>query len=155
MKYNHILNKTINKYNNVLFKNAILFEGIEDLKRYFPKLNDETLHKLVALDPTYKGGDQLGKYGKWIIKLFYNTLKNDENKKQYQELLKQYPDGINPKTGQKFQEPVKLPSIQKEDLYKLTNSLKQYDIYKKEIGKPLDAFKTLPELDSVLSNIKN
>lgn len=55
MKYNHILNKTINKYNNVLFKNAILFEGIEDLKRYFPKLNDETLHKLVALDPTYKG----------------------------------------------------------------------------------------------------
>ena len=55
----------------------------------------------------------------------------DNYKKQYQELLKQYPDGINPKTGQKFQEPVKLPSIQKEDLYKLTNSLKQYDIYKK------------------------
>lgn len=65
MKYNHILNKTINKYNNVLFKNAILFEGIEDLKRYFPKLNDETLHKLVALDPTYKGGDQLNY---WLYK---------------------------------------------------------------------------------------
>ena len=55
MKYNHILNKTINKYNNVLFKNAILFVGIVDLYRYFPKLNDETLHKLVALDTTYKG----------------------------------------------------------------------------------------------------
>lgn len=155
MKYNHILNKAINKYNNVLFKNAILFEGIEDLKRYFPKLDEKSLKELVALDPTYKGGDQLGKYGRWIIKLFYNTLKNIDMKKQYSELLKKYPDGINPKTGQKFQEPVLLPSINKEDLYKVTNSLKQYDIYKKEIGKPLDTFKTLPELDSALSNVKN
>lgn len=128
MKYNHILNKAINKYNNVLFKNAILFEGIEDLKRYFPKLDEKSLKELVALDPTYKGGDQLGKYGRWIIKLFYNTLKNIDMKKQYSELLKKYPDGINPKTGQKFQEPVLLPSINKEDLYKVTNSLKQYDI---------------------------
>ena len=155
MKYNQILTKTINKYNNISFKNAVLVEGVSDLVKYFPKLSKEDLQELVALDPTYKGGEQLGKYGKWIIRLFYNTLKNVEAKKQYQQLLKQYPDGINPKTGQKFQEPNYLPSINREDLAKMTNSIKQYDLYKKEIGKPIDAFKTLPELDQAISSIKN
>ena len=155
MKYNQILTKTINKYNNISFKNAVLVEGVSDLVKYFPKLSKEDLQELVALDPTYKGGEQLGKYGKWIIRLFYNTLKNVEAKKQYQQLLKQYPDGINPKTGQKFQEPTYLPSINCEDLAKMTNSIKQYDLYKKEIGKPIDAFKTLPELDQAISSIKN
>ena len=97
MRYNQILNKTINKYNNFLF-NKILNEGIEDIKKYFPKLDEKSLRKLISLDPTYKGGEQLGKYGQWIIRLFYNNIKNIERKKQFNELLQQYPDGINPKT---------------------------------------------------------
>ena len=60
MRYNQILNKTINKYNNFLF-NKILNEGIEDIKKYFPKLDEKSLRKLISLDPTYKGGEQLGK----------------------------------------------------------------------------------------------
>lgn len=86
MRYNQILNKTINKYNNFLF-NKILNEGIEDIKKYFPKLDEKSLRKLISLDPTYKGGEQLGKYGQWIIRLFYNNIKNIERKKQFNELL--------------------------------------------------------------------
>ena len=129
MRYNQILNKTINKYNNFLF-NKILNEGIEDIKKYFPKLDEKSLRKLISLDPTYKGGEQLGKYGQWIIRLFYNNIKNIERKKQFNELLQQYPDGINPKTGQKFEQPKMLPAIKSEDLEKIPNSLKQYEIYK-------------------------
>ncbi len=101
MRYNQILNKTINKYNNFLF-NKILNEGIEDIKKYFPKLDEKSLRKLISLDPTYKGREQLGKYGQWIIRLFYNNIKNIERKKQFNELLQQYPDGIGDKTLQDF-----------------------------------------------------
>lgn len=154
MRYNQILNKTINKYNNFLF-NKILNEGIEDIKKYFPKLDEKSLRKLISLDPTYKGGEQLGKYGQWIIRLFYNNIKNIERKKQFNELLQQYPDGINPKTGQKFEQPKMLPAIKSEDLEKIPNSLKQYEIYKNKIKKPIDLFKTLPELDTELEKIKS
>ena len=42
-------------------------------------------------------------------------------------------------------------SIKDEDLYKIKDSLAKYDIYKKELNTPIDAFKTLPELDKALA----
>lgn len=138
----------------MLMKYIQINEGVEDLQKYFPKMDLDTIKKLIALDPTYKGGDQLGKYGKWILKLAYNNVKNEISKQQYNELLKQYPDGINPKTGQRFQAPIMIPSVKDEDLYKIKPSLKQYDLYKKEIGKPLDSFKSLGELNNAISNIE-
>ena len=151
--------KPINEYKNLseMVQDAkiLLVEGIQELQKYFPKISLDRLQKLMELDPTYKGGDQIGKYGKWILKLVYNNIKNEEMIKSYKLLLKQYPDGINPKNGQKFQEPKLLPSVKDEDIYKFKESLQKYDIYKKEIGKPIDAFQTLPELDKAISEIEN
>ena len=146
-----------NKFNGKSITESVnpLFEGVEDLQKYYPNIPLERLRELIALDPTYKGGDQLGKYGKWIIRLVYNNIKNEEMIKNYKLLLKQYPNGINPKNGQKFQEPNLLPSIKDEDLYKIKDSLAKYDIYKKELNTPIDAFKTLPELDKAISEIEN
>ena len=148
-KHNKLFLENWNNYSNL-----ILCEGVEELQKYFPKMSLETLKKIIALDPTYKGGDELGKYGKWIIKLVYNNIKNSENIKSYKELLKQYPDGINPKNGQPFQKPIMLPAILDEDIYKIPESLKKYELYKKEIKQPIDAFKTLPELDKAISEVE-
>ena len=153
----YLYGKAWNLYNGKKIDESFthLFEGVTDLQKYYPNIPLERLKALIALDPTYKGGEQLGKYGKWIINLVNNKLKNENNQKQFQELLKKYPDGINPKTGQKFQEPAMLPAIDDEDLHKLPDSLKQYNINQKQIGKPLEAFKTLPELDKALAGLKN
>ena len=148
-KHNKLFLENWNNYSNF-----ILCEGVEELQKYFPKMSLETLKKIIALDPTYKGGDELGKYGKWIIKLVYNNIKNSENIKSYKELLKQYPDGINPKNGQPFQKPIMLPAILDEDIYKIPESLKKYELYKKEIKQPIDSFKTLPELDKAISEVE-
>ena len=48
-----------------------------------------------------------------------------------------------------------MPAIKKEDLYKVTDSLKLYDTLKGKINKPITAFKTLPELDTELAKFKN
>lgn len=148
-KHNKLFLENWNNYSNL-----ILCEGVEELQKYFPKMSLETLKKIIALDPTYKGGDELGKYGKWIIKLVYNNIKNSENIKSYKELLKQYPDGINPKNGQPFQKPIMLPAILDEDIYKIPESLKKYELYKKEIKQPIDSFKTLPELDKAITEVE-
>ena len=133
---------------------TLLIEGIADVAKYFPKLDIETIKEVIKLDPTYNGGDQLGKYGKWILKLVYNNVKNNESRQNFQNLMKQYPDGINPKNGQPFQAPKLLPDITNEDRYKLTQSLKKYDMFKEEIGRAIDSFKTLPELDAAISEVE-
>ena len=150
-KYNYS-----NHLDNILFKFAnassysFLIEGITELQRYYPKLDEKQLRGLVALDPTYKGGDNLGKYGKWIITLFYNNIKNIERLKQYRE-YSQRPEN----QGKTINQPTLLPAIKKEDLYKVTDSLKLYDTLKGKINKPITAFKTLPELDTELAKFKN
>lgn len=131
-----------------------LNEGIEDLQKYFPKMDLENIKKVIALDPTYKGGNEIGKYGKWILRLVYNNIKNELSKQQYNNLLQQYPDGINPSNGKKFEAPTPLPSIKDEDLYKVTKALKQYDLYKNDLGKSIDSYKTLEELNTDLYSLK-
>lgn len=152
----YLYGKAWNMYNGKGLSESynVLLEGITELQKYFPKIPLKRIQELVALDPTYKGGNELGTYGKWILKLVNNNLKNEENIKQFEELKKKYPDGINPKSGQPFMQPKLLPAIKDEDLYKITDSLKQYNINKKEIGKPIDSFQTLQDLDKELSTIK-
>lgn len=152
--YSKSLDKILFKYSNSL-SHSFLIEGITELQRYYPKLDDKTLRKLVALDPTYKGGENLGKYGKWIINLYYNNIKNKERDLEYRQFISQNTSGINPKTGKQIQAPITLPSIKDEDLYKVTNSLKEYDVLKNKIKKPITAFKTLPDLDEEIAKHKN
>lgn len=131
-----------------------LFEGITDVAKQFPKLDEKKLRELVALDPTYKGGEQLGKYGMWILQLFYNNIKNSERMRQYQQFYQQN-NGINPKTGGEILKPEKLPEVKLEDTYKITPLLKQYELLKNKIKKPITAFKDVPSLYAVIEEFKN
>lgn len=122
-----------------------LTEGITDLARQFPKMPEEKLRKFISLDPTYKGGEQAGKYGPWIIRLFYNNIKNADKMAQYREFY-QKNNGINPKTGEEIQKPELLPQTPYEDAEKITPLLKQYEVLKKKIGRPIDSFKSIQDL---------
>ena len=123
-----------------------LYEGVTEFAKQFPKMPEEKLRKLLALDPTYKGGEQVGKYGNWIIRLFYNNIKNRENNINYRLFLSQNPNGINPKTGKPIEAPVDLPATPWEDAEKIPNLLKQYELLKGKIKKPITEFKDLPSL---------
>ena len=69
--------KNFNQLKNDIIK--ILCEGINEIQKYFPKIPLEKIKELVALDPTYKGGNELGKYGKWILSLYNkNNLKQED-----------------------------------------------------------------------------
>lgn len=124
---------------------SFLTEGISDLAKQFPRIPEEKLRKFIALDPTYKGGEQVGKYGSWIIRLFYNNIKNADRMAQYREFYQQN-NGINPKTGEVIQKPELLPQTPYEDAEKIPPLLKQYEVLKKEIGKPIDSFKSIQDL---------
>ena len=123
-----------------------LMEGVAEFAKQFPKMPEEKLRKLLALDPTYKGGEQVGKYGNWIVRLFYNNIKNRENNINYRLFLSQNPNGINPKTGKPIEAPVDLPATPWEDAEKIPGLLKQYEVLKNKIKKPITEFKDLPSL---------
>lgn len=131
-----------------------LFEGITEFAKQFPKMSEEKLRKLIALDPTYKGGEQVGKYGNWIIRLFYNNLKNSEMMQQYRDFYTKN-NGINPKTGKIIEKPELLPATPWEDADKLPNLLKQYDMLKNKIKKPITDFKSIPELYQAIDAFTN
>ena len=132
----------------------ILTEGVQDLRKYFPMLDDATFNKALSLDPTYKGGDKVGSFTTWILHLIYNNLKNIENEKKWNELMAKYPDGINPKTGQPFNKFEKLPEIMDEDLYKIPESINEYLRFQKYLNK-IDTYKSLPDLDQAIDEVKN
>lgn len=131
-----------------------LFEGITEFAKQFPKMPEEKLRKLLALDPTYKGGEQVGKYGNWIIRLFYNNLKNSEMMQQYRDFYTKN-NGINPKTGKVIEKPELLPATPWEDADKLPNLLKQYDMLKNKIKKPITDFKSIPDLYQAIDAFTN
>lgn len=72
----------------------ILNEGIEEIKKYYPKIDDNMIKTLVALDPTFKGGDQLGKYGKWILGLYNKGQLKDEDFYKVTEYLTTFKDNL-------------------------------------------------------------
>lgn len=58
----------------------IIIEGIDDVKKKFPNIDDATFFKLIKLDPTYKEGiDSVGTYGKWLLSLYNKTKKIPDN----------------------------------------------------------------------------
>lgn len=143
--YRYLIEQTIENL-DLPVSDFWLYEGVSEFAKQFPKMPEEKLRKLIALDPTYKGGEQVGKYGNWIIRLFYNNIKNRENNINYRLFLSQNPSGTNPKTGKPIQPPVDLPATPWEDADKIPNLLKQYEILKGKIKKPITEFKDLPSL---------
>ena len=59
-------------------KEELLNETLDDIKKYYPNIPEDTFMELIALDPTYTGKDSAGKYGKWLLNL-YNRGKISEN----------------------------------------------------------------------------
>jgi len=64
-------------------------------------------------------------------------------------------NGINPKTGKVIEKPELLPATPWEDADKLPNLLKQYDMLKNKIKKPITDFKSIPELYQAIDAITN
>lgn len=46
-----------------------LIEDIESMKKYYPNIANDVFMDYIELDPTYKGGNNAGKYAKWILAL--------------------------------------------------------------------------------------
>ena len=52
----------------------LLYEGIKDVRRYYPDIPTRQFDYLIRLDPTFdESRDRVGTYGRWILNLF---LKN-------------------------------------------------------------------------------
>ena len=56
-----------------------LTEDIDAVRKYYPNIDAETFDKLIALDPTFRGKQSLGKYGKWILNLYNRGQLSDED----------------------------------------------------------------------------
>lgn len=104
-----------------------LVEDIASFKKRYPEIDDDTFNKLLNLDPTYKGGDNKGNYSQWIMDLYKRI------QKQGQAQLRRFTE---------------------EDLYKVTDLLKEFDEKRKLFkNKDINQFKSLPELSKALDEI--
>ena len=70
--------------------NEYLFEGIADVRKYYPNIDEDTFMRLIQLDPTYRGGDSLGKYGKWILNLYKRGAITEEDFDEIPAILNQF-----------------------------------------------------------------
>ena len=135
-----------------IFENKLyLIEGIEELKKYFPKIPSEKIDELVKLDPTYNPEKNVaGMFSRWIIQMYWNSIVNEDKKIKYDDFIKMYPSGIHPKTGQEIKEPIMRPEIKDEDLYKVPGLLSNYIKYKSKLKK-INDYNSLGELSADIS----
>ena len=68
----------------------IIVETINDVKKYYPNISDNTFTQLIKLDPTYKGNDSVGKYGKWLLNLYNKGNLSEDEFKDVPNLLNQF-----------------------------------------------------------------
>lgn len=70
---------------------GIILEGIDDVRPYYPNIDDDKFNQLIALDPTFKDGkDKLGTYGKWILNLYDKKRLKDEDFYKVTEYLTEF-----------------------------------------------------------------
>lgn len=68
-----------------------LLEDIAAVKKYYPKIDDNTFMTLIALDPTYRdGSNSVGKYGKWILNLYNKGSLSEDDFGEVTPLLNQF-----------------------------------------------------------------
>lgn len=70
--------------------NEFLYEDIEAVKKYYPNIDDGTFMQLIQLDPTYRGNDSVGKYGKWLLNLYNKGNLSEEDFEEITPLLNQF-----------------------------------------------------------------
>ena len=89
MLSNQLLNEMKSIWKLAGVKNLYLTEGINEVKKYFPLISDNDFKVLIELDPTYTGGNELGIYGKWILNLYNNFIKDKIALEKWEEQKQQ------------------------------------------------------------------
>ena len=125
----------------------LLTEGIAELKRQYPNISDNDYQQLIRMDPTYKGGNEIGKFGRWILDLYNLFVKDrlaEEKYEQAKAYVAQHPEAkMPPKPSQK--------SIDKiEDFQKLPGLLSKFVKLAKDIKQPITNFKSVADLASAI-----
>ena len=126
---------------------VMLTEGIAELKRQYPNISDNDYQQLIRMDPTYKGGNEIGKFGRWILDLYNLFVKDRLAEEKYEKAkayVAQHPEAkMPPAPAQK--------SIDKiEDFQKLPDLLSKFVKLAKDIKQPINSFKSVSDLASAV-----
>lgn len=122
---------------------SVLMEGKTQVRKNYPKINDSDFEKLIKLDPTYSGGEQLGKYTKWILNLYNNFVKDKLAYEKWEEMEKQ---------GKHFPEPVRKTQEKLEDFDKIPSLLKTFDAVKNKAKLNIENIKSISDLYQAVTN---
>ena len=125
----------------------LLIEGIAELKRQYPNISDNDYQQLIQMDPTYKGGNEIGKFGRWILDLYNLFVKDrlaEEKYEQAKEYVAQHPEAKMPPA------PVQKSSDKIEDFQKLPDLLSKFIKLAKDIKQPITNFKSVADLASAV-----
>ena len=99
------------------------------------------------MDPTYKGGNEIGKFGRWILDLYNLFVKDrlaEEKYEQAKEYVSQHPEAkMPPAPAQKFIDKI-------EDFQKLPDLLSKFVKLVKYIKQPINSFKSVSDLASAV-----
>ena len=125
----------------------LLTEGITELKRQYPNISDNDYQQLIRMDPTYKGGNEIGKFGRWILDLYNLFVKDrlaEEKYKQAKEYVAKHPEAkMPPAPTQKSVDKI-------EDFQKLPDLLSKFVKLAKDIKQPINSFKSVSDLASAV-----
>ena len=125
----------------------LLTEGIAELKRQYPNISDNDYQQLIQMDPTYKGGNEIGKFGRWILDLYNLFVKDrlaEEKYEQAKEYVAQHPEAKMPPA------PVQKSIDKIEDFQKLPDLLSKFVKLAKDIKQPINSFKSVSDLASAI-----
>lgn len=129
-----------------LIKSLYLFEGKLEVRPHYPKINDDDFDMLINLDPTYNGGNELGKYSKWILNLYNKVVKD---KLAYEKWVEQT------KMGNNFPPPMRKSDDKQEDFETIPNLLRQFDVLNNKLKTNIDDIKSISELYKVVNDAKD
>ena len=99
------------------------------------------------MDPTYKGGNEIGKFGRWILDLYNLFVKNrlaEEKYKKAKAYVAQHPEAKMPPA------PTQKSADKIEDFQKLTDLLPKFVKLAKDIKQPITNFKSIADLASAV-----
>lgn len=125
----------------------LLTEGVAELKRQYPNISDNDYQQLIRMDPTYKGGNEIGKFGRWILDLYNLFVKDRLAEEKWEEGMryaKEHPE------AQKPPKPIQKSIDKIEDFQKLPDLLGKFVKLAKDIKQPITNFKSVSDLASAV-----
>ena len=126
---------------------VVLTEGVAELKRQYPNISDNDYQQLIRMDPTYKGGNEIGKFGRWILELYNLFVKDRLAEEKYEKAkayVAQHPEAKMPPA------PVQKSIDKIEDFQKLPDLLSKFVKLAKDIKQPITNFKSVADLASAI-----